>query len=417
MSNKKSKLRVTILGSNSGRNAGDAAILAAIMRSLSEETDGKVSFEVPTTHPQFVDGEYGDEFEVRGINVMPWTGSVRLLGIPTFKSIRRTDVTLITDGIIFDINLWNPLFNFLITLIFLVPWAKMCGKKVVCYNVGIGPLDSFFGKVFARWVGNACDIITVRDQDSLELFRKIGVNKEIHLTADSVFQGWASEASRVDTVISELGLEEEFSKSNVLGVNITRYIDRWLRSDQKVSDKSEFVPMFARVLAKLKAEQGIEPLITITQIMDLESGERLAKLTGEEFEKVSKGKTWAPKVISNKNNNNHDLIGLDSRCSLFVGMRLHSLIIACRAACPVVGLVYAPKVRSFLSQLGTPDRSIELAEITEEGLYESLLDAWNNREQIKQTQQAVHKELEERAAFSARLVVDEFSESKKVANG
>ena len=103
MTTKEQALRVTLLGSNSGRNAGDAAILAAIMHTLSRELDNKVSFEVPTTHPDFVRRNYGDKFDVKAMSVMPWTGSVRLLGIPTLASIRRTDCTLITAGIIFDI--------------------------------------------------------------------------------------------------------------------------------------------------------------------------------------------------------------------------------------------------------------------------------------------------------------------------
>jgi len=114
MENEKQIAKITLLGSNSGRNAGDAGILAAIMGALSEELDGKVYFEVPTTNPKFISKHYGSMFNVRPISVMPWTGSIRLLGIPTLRSIKRTDLTFITDGIIFDVNLFNPLFNFLI---------------------------------------------------------------------------------------------------------------------------------------------------------------------------------------------------------------------------------------------------------------------------------------------------------------
>ena len=48
--------KITLLGSNSGRNAGDAAILAAIMGAITEQLGPDVEFEVPTTNPKFVEG-------------------------------------------------------------------------------------------------------------------------------------------------------------------------------------------------------------------------------------------------------------------------------------------------------------------------------------------------------------------------
>ena len=193
----------TLLGSNSGRNAGDAAILASIMSVLRDRFGAECRFEVPTTHPQFVDGNYSKEFNVKGISVMPWTGSIRLLGLPTFRSIRRTDAALITDGIIFDVKLFNPLFNFLITLIFIAPWTKFCGKKLICYSVGVGPLRSYFGRRFARYVVNLCDLVMVRDADSLALLKEIGVTKPIYETADAVFQNWGESPERITEIVSK----------------------------------------------------------------------------------------------------------------------------------------------------------------------------------------------------------------------
>ncbi|GAI06544.1 unnamed protein product, partial [marine sediment metagenome] len=59
-----------------------------------------------------------------------------MLGLPTFLSVARTDMTIIFDAILFDRALYNPLFNFLSTLYFLIPFAKRKGKKIVYYNVG-----------------------------------------------------------------------------------------------------------------------------------------------------------------------------------------------------------------------------------------------------------------------------------------
>ena len=404
---KKDTPKITLLGSNSGRNAGDAAILAAIMSALSRDLGEDTQFEVPTTNPRFVEEQYGNLFNVTPINIMPWTLSIRLLGFPTLRSIWRTDATLITNGIIFDVKLFNPLFNFLITLVFLVPWAKMLGRKVICFNVGIGPLESYWGRTFARWVGNLSDLIMVRDEDSLKLFREIGVEKEIHLTADSVFLNWGASPARVTQIIRNEGLERDVEEDNLLGVNVTRYVDMWLKQNEKVGDKKSFLPILANCLARLRVENKITPLIYITQVMDVKFGEELAKLTEARIKEIGGG-DWKPGLVSNVKYNNHELLGIAANCKMLVGMRVHSLIIAAESGTPVVGLVYAPKVRSFLHQLNTPERSFELAKITEDELYNGLLDAWNNASEIEKVQQRVVAELESRAAKASLLVKQRF---------
>lgn len=412
----KKQHKITLLGSNSGRNAGDAAILAAIMGTLSEVLGEDTLFEVPTTHPGFVEKHYGEKFNVRPISVMPWTGSIRLLGVPTFLSIRRTDATLITDGVIFDVKLFNPLFNFLITLIFLVPWAKWCGKKVVCYNVGIGPLRSTFGRIFGRWVGNASDLITVRDADSKALFEEVGVTTKQYLTADSVFTNWSAEESRVNEILQKHGLAEE---QNLFGFNVTSYLDTWLSGQEKVSEGDGFLLSLARTLARLKAEKEIEVVFFTTQIMDADYARRLIDVVQSEFTKL-RNWSWQPQLIANVDYSNHEIQGLAARCKLFAGMRLHSLIIAARAGTPVVGMVYAPKVRSFLHQLQSPELAVELADIDEERFYQLLCNAWNDSSTIERKQQQVVADLNGLARQSAVLLAEllgkELPESLRTAN-
>ncbi len=394
---------ITILGSYSGRNAGDVAILASIMRALCDELGPDVRFEVPTTDPDFIRRHYGDKFQVRPISVMPWTGSIRLLGIPTLRSIRRTDLTLITDGIIFDVGLWNPLFNFLITLVFLVPWARLCGSRVACYSVGIGPLERPAGRRFARGVAEGCALLSVREEDSLRLFREIGVEQPIHQTADAVFLDWGAEPERVDEIVAAHGLDADAEAERLLGFNVTRYVDDWLPAADKLSRREGLLPAVAEGLCRLRVEHGIVPVLITTQVMDETFGQRLRQLLAEAHRRET-GESWAPALLTNSDYDNHELLGVMSRLELFTGMRLHSLILAARSGTPIVGLAYAPKVRSFLRQLGTPERSHELGELTASFVAERLLDAWNQRSSIRAAQQAVVSQLEEGAREAARLV-------------
>jgi polysaccharide pyruvyl transferase WcaK-like protein len=416
MSEKK-PLQITILGSNSGRNAGDAAILGAIMQIFHEKLNGNVCFEIPTTKPGFIQEQYGKMFKIRTVSMMPWSGTLRILGIPTFASVRRSDLTFIVDGIIFDKKLFNPIFNWLIMLVCIAPWIKFCGRKLVCYNVGIGPLNSFWGRLFAKIVGNCSDLILVREQDSYNLFKEIGVTSDMRITADSVFTNWSASEERIWEIIGKHGLTEEMKAGNVLGFNVTRYVDDWLKKSEKVASRESLIPILAKALVRLKVEKNIVPVICITQVMDAEYGEALRKEIEVGYSYAQqKPDGWKPILISNIEYSNHELLGVFSKCGLFAGMRLHSLIIACRATAPIVALVYAPKVRSFIRQLTTPELGLELADLTAESLFNDLAKAWESRAQIKEKQQVVARELEKLADSAAEIVKEKYYSKSITAN-
>ena len=399
--------RITILGSNSGRNAGDAAILASIMRILTEKLGPDTIFEVPSTNPKFIKSQYGSKFNVKPISIMPWTASVRLLGLPTFRSVKRSDMTLITDGIIFDVKLFNPLFNFLITLIFIAPWAKLWGRPLVCFNVGIGPLESFWGKRFGRFVGNACDLITVRDQESHDLFRQVGVIRDIHLTGDSAFLNWGISKEKVYDHLKFKQISEPAKEGRLLGVNVTPYVDRWLRKDEKVEERASFLPTLAQALVRLKCEKNLEPVIFTTQVMDAAYGSALSEQVSKLYHQQT-GDSWRPALFANVDLNNHELMSLAGICRLFLGMRYHSLILASKAGAPVMGLIYAPKVRSFMAQVGTPEFGIELAKASSDSLFETVALALERQDTVRQKQQAVVNNLCQGAERAADLLRERY---------
>ena len=359
----KKNFSFTLLGSNSGRNAGDAAILASILRLLKERFGPETTFDVPTTNTAFVNDNYGKEFNARGISVMPWTGSLRFLGLPTFRSVSRTDATLITDGIIFDVKLFNPLFNFLVTLIFIAPWAKFKGKKLICFNVGIGPLRSYFGRIFAKYVGSKCDLIICRDQDSVDLFREVGVTKQIYTMGDAVFAGWKCSEERTAEILAGAGINTAADENRLLGLNVTRYIDAWLSAQEKVTGGKEmFLDQLAEAIAKVIVNKNAQLVMFTTQVMDFDFADSLKERISTRIKQLSADADLKIAHLSNRDLSNHELMGVASKIRLFVGMRLHSLIISAQSGTPVVGLCYAPKVKSFLRQLQTPELAVDFFE-------------------------------------------------------
>jgi len=143
--------------------------------------------------------------------------------------------------------------------------------------------------------------------------------------------------------------------------------------------------------------------------MDVAYGARLQELVAERVRGRGEADTeWKPVLLSNAQYNNHELMGLMSHCRLLVGMRVHSLILAARAETAVVGLVYAPKVRSFLKQLETPEYACELAGLGATTLRMKIFQAWEEAPDLRRKQQRVAAELENRARTAAKMVADQF---------
>ena len=391
--------RIVLLGSNSGRNLGDAAILASVMDVLSAEIPN-AEFIVPTTGPSFVNTHYSKKYNVRGVSMMPWTGSIRFLGIPTFYHIARSDVALICDGIIFGKKLWNPFFNWLIALVFVVPWARLTGCKVICYSCGVGPFRSKISRLLAKWTIQGCDLIIMREHDSEALTREIGVTKPILVTGDAAFLNQVESDARASEILAE---QKVAQTKALLGINVTKYVDTWLAADERLSDRAGYLELLAEgiKLAQRETADGFQPLVFSTHPMDEEFAWKLARLLDTA-------------VIDNSKYLSHDIQAVMRRCQLFMGMRFHSVVLASAVETPVIGLVYAPKVRGFMRQLGCADYALELAALTPQSLCASLVRGWNDREALKQRQKSVIDQLKAGARRAATIVRERYFTPNKL---
>ena len=76
-------------------------------------------------------------------------------------------------------------------------------------------------------------------------------------------------------------------------------------------------------------------------------------------------------------------MGVLGALDLLVGMRLHSLILAAAVGTPCIGLAYAPKVRGFMTLLGQPELTQELAELTCEALLAKIESVLDDRDSVQ----------------------------------
>ncbi len=391
MKNKKPK-RITLLGNNSGRNLGDAAIMSSILDMIAKELpDSEVL--VPSLNPGFVNDNYAEDYNVKAVDVRLRTLSLRLLGLPTFYSLLRSDVALICDGIIFGRKLFSP-HNFLITLIFLVPFAKLVGCKVVCFSCGIGPFPSKLSKIFAKLVIQLSDLVIMRERDSAKLARDIGVTKQIRINGDSAFVNPIAGVEDAIEILEEnnVRLDKPF-----LGLNITPYIDSWLKAEERIDNKKAFLENYARnvkfALKKITTEEP-EILVFSCSPMDEEYSHKFAKLLNAT-------------VIDNTRYLSHSIQAVMRECDLLVGMRFHSLVLSSAAGSAILGLVYAPKVKGYMRLIDSEKYCIELKDVDKPIFIDTLADAWDNRAELRAKQQEVVSHLKDTALDAMRVTLDQ----------
>ncbi|MCL5986655.1 MAG: polysaccharide pyruvyl transferase family protein [Actinobacteria bacterium] len=362
--------KIVLLGSSSGRNAGDAALIEAIMSDIVSEA-GEVEFLIPTIKPDFIKRSYHG-LPVRPVSMLPWHLSVKMIGLPTFLAIRKADAVLIFDAILFDKSLYNPLFNHVTALALYIPYAKGKNKLTGLYNVSIGPFNMKTGlKLLERIVRN-CDFITVRDSDSGRLLESVGVDKEkIVQTSDAALNVGSADDVRVAEILSSERIKLD---KPLIGVNINSYLGSWLKGRQHQVNRKEFLSSLAGSLNEIKSTADANLVFFVTQVMDQSITEDLISGLANPDEVG---------LVSNVKYSCNEIAGVMARLHYFMGMRLHSIILACSVFTPVMGLIYHHKVRSFLSEIGFEGSKLELEEVVSGRLPSFFMNLWSDRNEAK----------------------------------
>lgn len=382
---------ITLLGSSSGRNAGDAALIAAIMDNIDQSCQKRMRYNIPSIKPAFIRNTYGND--VHPVGMMPWNLSLKMLGLPTYQSILNSDLSLIFDAILFDRSLFNPLFNYLSSVYLLLGRAKKRGKLLGMYNVGTGPVDTAAGRHMLKELSEMMDFITVRDQSSLELLHKLGVtNKNIFLAADAALTMSAAPSSRANEILQELGLNDA---SEILAVNVNAYLDSWASPGRKAMSREHFTTVYAQALNQILPQIKAPLMLVVTQHHDLSLNQELLK-------KVDPAHKMA--LLSNTQYSPFEIRAVLERASLLFGMRLHSVILASAGLTPVSAIAYQPKVRHYLDELGLSQFVFSFDDYQPQALATHLLRSWEAKKDIKAQLSKVIPVLRQRAMLAANIV-------------
>ena len=390
--------KICVVGSYSGRNAGDSAILEGILHDVYSLYQN-VKFLVPTINKTFIERTY-KQFPIKAIPMMPWNFSMKILGLPIFRAVLQSNLVLITDAILFDRELWNPIFNYLLTMALVLPMAKKKGIPVVLYNVSLGPVSSTLGKRCLQRVVDASELIIVRDRESIDLLQRLNLYRSyIKQGADCALNVLLPSPERIEEIkIKECILDED---DHYISFNINSYIDAFVKRKAKSVGIDQFVQIIAETMDKIIEEIGKKIVFVITQSMDIKIAQMVLR-------KVRNPQDIT--LITNKTYTHNELAGILSQVEMHVGMRTHSLILATASLTPTVGIVYRPKNRGFMKTIEQEDKIIEFGDsFTSQNLFLLIKKTWEERKVIREQLRPIIAREKKKARQSAAMLKDYLS--------
>lgn len=384
--------RICVLGNFSGRNAGDMAILGCLVKDI-QTAYPDVSFVVPTTNPGFIRESLSD-YPVEPVSLLPWALSIKMFGLPTSRAVFNAHLVLVTDNILFDMRLLNPLFNYLSSLSLILPPAARRGIPIVLYNMSLGPITTTLGRWCFERVIASSRLIVLRDRQSQDLIRRLGIrHPPIEFGADCALNVELCSTERLEAICANEGLF--CSSRGTIGFNVNSYMDAYLRNSRGNADAHRFCSTIAATVDRTIAEFDTDVVLIVTQKMDL-------RTTKQIIGQVRHGDRV--RMVSNHSYSHGELAAIISRLELLVAMRTHALIFAASVATPMVGIISYPKTAGFLRSIEQDRWVIDFDSVEVGKLFDLISNAYQRRSRIRSELESVVEHEKRRARGSALLL-------------
>ncbi|MGC9317680.1 MAG: polysaccharide pyruvyl transferase CsaB [Armatimonadota bacterium] len=352
-------MRIVLSGYYGFGNAGDEAVLSAAAAELTRR--------LPEAELVALSGDPRATEDAHGVHaVRRWPpGALR-------RAIASADLMLSGGGsLLQDVTSLRSLAYYLLTM----ELARRARVPYAILSQGLGPLQSWLGRRLVGHYLRAAEAVTVRDDQSADLARSLGVPEElITVGADPAFLLEPVRAAEAGAILGKAGVETSRPQTGIV-------VRQW-------HGASQALPALAAIgrAAIEKWETGIV-LLPFQVPEDLEITHELASLLPES---AIVARPLHPRA----------LMAVIGQLEMLVAMRLHALVFAAAQAVPALGVAYDPKVVALCRAAGQAWAPLEerqrLAELAEK--------TWRSRESRAGVRRRRAAELRKRAARSFDVI-------------
>lgn len=367
--------KIVISGYYGFGNLGDEAVLTSIIERLNEEIDS----------PEIVVISNSDKVEMSGRYNVRCIGRLSLLQI--ICEIASCDMLISGGG-----GLLQDSTGFLTVVYYLgiVRIARFFRKKIFFYAQGGGPLSLEKSRKMVKDVCSKVDLITVRDEESSEVFKSAGVTAPICVTADPVIAIKRLEESEADSFFKSA--VPDFKKGKKLNIAIS--VRPWKSENNYIEEVAASCDMISE---KYNADIYLIPF-QITQ--DLSVCRELAgKMKAESRIIMPADSEGGIFQYSSK-----EMAAIIGKMDLVIAMRLHALILAAVGEVPAAGIIYDPKVRIFAESAGM--ESWDLDRIDRNSIFSFVERFLAERDEMIEAGAEKVAVLKERSLLTAKAAAD-----------
>lgn len=305
-------IKAAISGYYGFANLGDDALLSAISSQLST-LPTPVRLTILSNSPADTTRQYG------------LLAVSRFSPLALYRTLKNSDLLISGGGSLLQNKTSTRSLMYYLAVIRLAKWLK---KPVFVYANGIGPLIGESNRRRVRKCIEQCDLVTLRDSQSLEELRSIGVDRQdLHVTGDPAFTLTPTRPARA--VFRELGIPDDAS---VVGISV-----------RSLQDNSHFPGQFARLCDRISRELGKSIVFIVMQ-------ESMDEPISLQIQSMMTSPSYLLKTPGDPGAMLSAIRDMDA----VVSMRLHTIIFAATMQVPVAGCIYDPKITAFLDLLELP---------------------------------------------------------------
>ena len=347
--------KIFIVGNYGLGNLGDELVLSSIIHLLRTKFK-KCEITVLSFDPKKTISQH----DVNSVLNKPDPKNLIIMA----KEIYKNDVVICGGGgILMVTRSIIPVLYYFIPIYI----AKIFSKPIFFYGVGAGPIDGKLGKFVVKVTCNLATAIWARDEVSKELLLDIDVKKSIDIVLDpAIFYTEFFNISRK---------KNTKSRKPIIGISIVPWGDKRypcigvdvLKFEEY---KRNIVQLITCIVNKVDAEIILVPMKHPSDTVVID--EIINSLPG-----TAKIKTKKP-----KKHELSELISIFKDIDLFIGCRLHSIILSTTMNIPTIAIAYHEKVNSYMKLLEEEDKVIEITNFNPMNVCKIFEEIWIDHENI-----------------------------------
>ncbi|MBR2143486.1 polysaccharide pyruvyl transferase CsaB [Anaerovibrio sp.] len=363
---------VVISGYYGSRNAGDEAMLAAMVEVLTD-MDPNLNITVISADP-------ADTKVRHKVHAIGWLDIGNII-----TTLYKADLLISGGGsLLQNVTSRRSLYYYLMIIVL----AELLGTSVMLYAQGIGPIQGSFARWIMRLVGNGIKLITVRDKGSLGELAQMKIRRPvIECTSDPVHAIHPVDKNMGRAILTK---NNAYGAKPLVGISVREWQD-W----------THYKAVIARAADQIAQEFDARIIFLPMQYPeDVHTAEMVASMTS------------CNAVVLQEEYSTKELLSIVGNMDLLIGVRLHALIFAAVMGVPMIGVSYDPKIDRFLESVGeSPVGDLENVKYDE--LIAKVRAKWNDKAGFCKKNEKLFSELRRLALRNAELAFEMMDRKKK----